>query len=282
MAKSSWWSSLLPPTSQSFDLFPWSLHVCVGLCPGATSVSLLSIVTVFGDWCDWKVELDAKWLNRHSALISSLLAVSSRHHSSFLLNFFAAAVIPHSNLDDKILKQSLKGFEDILGRIHEESCCRSDFPPPSHCVWFEKLTLIQIFCCNPIRQSALCKYGQHIFTDQPYLAVCTLIVASVWAVYSGFSILDLPKHHLLYIPESVLGLFLFSVLMTRFPSCSWLQRGSRPCLIRALRRRVWNISTLAGCRWNLQSLQVESSQQSRRLEWLNCTLNLKLPPFVFF
>lgn len=132
MAKSSWWSSPLPPTSQSFDLFPWSLHVCVGLCPGATSVSLLSIVTVFGDWCDWMVELDAKWLNPHSALISSLLAVSSWHHSSFLLNFFAAAVIPHSNLDEKILKQSLKGFEDILGRIHEESCRRSDSPlaPP--------------------------------------------------------------------------------------------------------------------------------------------------------
>lgn len=53
--------------------------------------------------------------------------------------------------------------------------------------------------CFPIGQSALCKNGRYILTDQLYLSVCPMIVATMWTVYSGFCIVALPEHHLLYV-----------------------------------------------------------------------------------
>lgn len=53
--------------------------------------------------------------------------------------------------------------------------------------------------CFPIGQSALCKNGRYILTDQLYLSVCPMIVATMWTVYSGFCIVALPEPHLLYV-----------------------------------------------------------------------------------
>lgn len=67
----------------------------------------------------------------------------------------------------------------------------------------------------PVGQSALCKYGGDTSSQTNYtIAVCTLIVATVWTVYSGFCIVDLPEHHLLCVCvwDSFLPFFSFSVL----------------------------------------------------------------------
>lgn len=105
------------------------------------------------------------------------------------------------------------------------------------------LTLKKKFSCFPIGQSALCKYGRYIFTDQLYLAVCTMIVATVWTVYSGFCILDLPKHHLLYVSDSF-SLFFF---------WSWYWRAVRFLRSPAPEGSKLQISVLSGhCHSNLQ------------------------------
>lgn len=146
-----------------------------------------------------------------------------------------------------------------------------------------KILLLKI-CCFPIGQSALCKYGRYIFTDQLYLAVCTMIVATVWAVYSGFCILDLPKHHLLYVCDSFC-LFL-SVLTSNPlpppPPRSRLQRevNSRSVFYQGTFTLNLQDTTPGGCRWSLTGLQTETSQQNGRPEWPNCTLNLN--PLVSF
>lgn len=153
------------------------------------------------------------------------------------------------------------------------------------------LTLKKKFSCFPIGQSALCKYGRYIFTDQLYLAVCTMIVATVWTVYSGFCILDLPKHHLLYVSDSFSLFFFFFDLGTDEQSASSalpLQRevNSRSAFYQGTVTLICKIRPFAGCRWSLTGLQTESSQQNGRPEWPNCTLNItsSSPPisFVFF
>lgn len=54
--------------------------------------------------------------------------------------------------------------------------------------WFWKNSAIFKSGCRDYAST-----GGNIFTDQLYLAVCTMIVATVWALYSSFCILDLPK-----------------------------------------------------------------------------------------
>lgn len=93
--------------------------------------------------------------------------------------------------------------------------------------------------------------GGYIFTDQPYLAVCIMMVATVWAVHSGFSILDLPKHHLLYVCDSFLPFF-FSVLTSSLlPPPPGLQRevNSRSVFYSGhFHPKSARYTTLAGCR----------------------------------
>lgn len=69
--------------------------------------------------------------------------------------------------------------------------------------------------------------GGYVFTDQPYFAVCTMIVATVWAVHSGFSILDLPKHHLLYVCDSFLPFFISVLTSSLLPPDPRLTEGSK-------------------------------------------------------
>lgn len=145
-------------------------------------------------------------------------------------------------------RHSYEGFEDIPAVwLQEAAFMKNTFVADwGVCLWFlfskhvhrsKLMQQVVIFddlkkkrkqqqqnSCFPIGQSALCKNGRYILTDQLYLSVCPMIVATMWTVYSGFCIVALPEHHLLYVCDVFLpfccvffGVVLMSSPLPRAP-----------------------------------------------------------------
>lgn len=205
------------------------------------------------------VELYAKWLNYHSAL-SPLLGLSEEKEEEeekkatsfpfpqvFLwlsLSFLTSKRCGYlSNLycTEKCYHTHLKGW-----RIFQLLDCRR------RCLWriadlekiFRRFLCSKTMCTGPkwrCRQS-LCWFFfnlvcravgtmqvRAIHPHRPTILSCTMIVATVWTVYPGLCIVDLPKHPLLYVCDALFFFFCSgteeqrAVLLLHAPEGSRLQ-----------------------------------------------------------
>lgn len=218
---------------------PWSLRVCVCApvcCHDAVNERMCFVVFLYVTQC---LGIDVtEWFNfmPNDWTLSPRLGLCFKGKKcdffSLLEGFLSVCCIYFQSLIFTWMRNHsvktdihLKGFEDIPAAwLHEAAFMKNrvvdsgrsfscDFPVGERTD--PKLTVQMRVLFFPIGQSALCKYGTiHL---QLYLAVCTIIVATVWAVYSVFLYLRSSKKKTKKTPTIycmfVIHFCLFSVLV---------------------------------------------------------------------